>query len=232
MIVLSKAQLKFLRDIKNKEVTDVESFIKKYCKLKKINLRDNSSFLNYTFSKGEEAFILEERETSAELIFDFVDLCLKLEQEKLIISVLTTPNKITPLFEENKLLGEHSPERIYFPDESVLALIHLFNKKIYPTSEIAKLKNRVFKNRKDKYYNRSLIIAWASFGLALIVGLTNIFDLFSTKKNELTNNISKKDTIFVKITPTDSATLDNVIGKVQNESKTNKNNNHTRTTIK
>lgn len=232
MIVLSKTQLSFIEDIRNKKVFDIESFVKKYCRVKKIILRDNSSFLNYTFSKGEEAFVLEETVTSAELIFDFIDLCLKLEEEKLIVTVLITPHKIIPLFEEKKLLGEHSPAKIYFPDESVLPIIHLCNKKIYPTSEISKLKNKVYRNRKDKYYNRSLIIAWASFILAFIVGLANIFNLFSTKNIELNNKIRKGDTISVKIIPNDSTSLDTLIEKAQNESKINKANNHNRTNIK
>jgi hypothetical protein len=232
MIVLSKAQLSFIKDIKNKKVVDIESFVKKYCRVKKIILRDNSSFLNYTFSKGEEAFVLEETVTSAELIFEFIDLCLKLEEEKLIVAVLITPHKIIPLFEEKKLLGEHSPAKIYFPDESVLPIIHLFNKKIYPTSEISKLKHKVYRNKKDKYYNRSLIIAWASFILAFIVGLQNIFGLFSAKENELNNKITKEDTISVKIIQNDSTSLDTLIEKVQNDTKTNKASNNNRTNIK
>jgi hypothetical protein len=231
MIVLSKNQKKFVRDIKNKEVYDAESFIKKYCRIRKVILCDNSSFLNYTFSKGEEAFVLEETESPAELIFEFIDLCLKLEEEKLIVAVSITPHKIVPLFEDKKLLGEHSPARMYFPDEYVLPIVHLFNKKFYPTSEISKLKRKVYKNRKDKYYHRSLIIAWASFVLALMVGLTNVFDLFSPKKIEQ-NNIGKADTISVKIIPIDSTSLDTLIGKVQNDSKINNTSNHNRTNIK
>ncbi len=232
MIVLSKVQLNFIEDIKNKKVVDVESFVEKYCPTKKITLNDDDHFLNYTFSRGDTAFVLVEKKLAADLIFEFIDLCLKLEEEKLIVAVSNTPNKISPLFEENKYMGEHSAAKIYFPDESVLPIIHLFNKKIYPTAEILKLKKKVYRNRKDKYYNRSLIIAWAGFILAFIVGLANIFNLFNTKKFELKNKINKGDTISVKIIPNDSTSLYTLIEKVQNESKINKANNHNRTNIK
>ncbi|PIP76186.1 MAG: hypothetical protein COW85_15430 [Ignavibacteria bacterium CG22_combo_CG10-13_8_21_14_all_37_15] len=232
MIVLSKVQLGFIKDIKNNEVTDAASFIHKYCRIKEIVLRNDEHFLNYTFSRGETAFVLVENKLAADLIFEFIDLCLKLEKEKLIVAASNAPNKIFPLFEEKKPLGEHSPAKVYFPDESVLPIIHLFNKKIYPTSEILKLKKKVYRNRNDKYYNRSLIVAWAGFILAFIVGLANIFNLFNTKKIELKNKINKGDTISVKIIPNDSTSLYTLIEKAQNESKINKANNHNRTNIK
>ena len=208
MIIFSKNQRRFINGIKKKEIYDAESFIKNYCSSDEIILTKKMIFLNYTFEQGTKAFVLKERSKSSLLIFEFIDLCMKLEKEKLILGVLLKEDKIFPIVERQEPLGKYSGDKTFLCDESVLSIIHMFNKQIYPTSEICRIKGRKYKNEKDKYYSDSRKIAFASLILSLIIGTLNIYYCFIEAGQRSKNKNLEMKTSFSKIVPNDTISSD------------------------